>query len=301
MEFQSRSRRARSWFRIVPTCVVAGLTWPTASAAPPRVMSAFPEVGDTDIDPAMTELRIEFDQDMDTRGGMSLCGGGPEFPTLTGKSRWESSRVVLVPVSLEPLHRYAFCVNCAAARGFRSASGEPSQITSLSFTTARSSDDARPTEPATPDGNRAVIEALRRALNDRYSHRDVRRVDWESLLSARAADLEAIPTRGALARNIAGMLAPARDVHLSLQVGTARLATFSPMQTPNCNIAVLERLVPGWKDEGGGVVTGRFENGVVYILIGAWPGDAAVIQPALDFLKRHEEAPGVIVTAGAMS
>lgn len=279
-----------------------GLTAPIAGpalAAPPRVVAATPEVGDDGVDPTLAELRIEFDQDMDTGGSMSVCGGGPEFPKITGKARWESPRVILVPIALEPTHRYSFSVNCQAGRGFRSAAGEPAQVTPLSFSTAGGATEAQPSEPATPEGNRATLEALRRALTDRYSHRDVRRVNWDEEIAAHAAELEAIPTRGALARTITALLAPARDVHLSLMVGTARLATFSPMQAPNCNIATLQRVVPGWKDEGHGVFTGRFEDGLAYVFIGSWPSDAALIQPALEFIQKNKDAPGLIIDVRA--
>jgi hypothetical protein len=44
----------------------------SALGSPPRLVSATPDLGDADVDPTTTELRLEFDQDMDTRGGMAF-------------------------------------------------------------------------------------------------------------------------------------------------------------------------------------------------------------------------------------
>ena len=107
-----------------------------AIAAPPRVISAVPDSGDADVDPTITQLRIEFDQDMDTRGGFSICGGGPRFPKLSGKPSWESPSVLVIPVSLEASHPYEFNINCQSARNFKNAAGEPAVITPISFATA---------------------------------------------------------------------------------------------------------------------------------------------------------------------
>ncbi len=55
-----------------------------AEAEPPRVVAMSPENGDVDVDPALTHIRVTFDTDM-VRGGRSICGGGPTFPTITGE------------------------------------------------------------------------------------------------------------------------------------------------------------------------------------------------------------------------
>lgn len=108
-------------------CFVAAALSCTAWAAPPSVVNARPDHGDVRVDPELREIRIEFDQAMST-AGQSICGRGPAFPTLTDKPRWEkgadgTTRVLVVPVKLEPEHEYILSVNCASANNCRNAAG----------------------------------------------------------------------------------------------------------------------------------------------------------------------------------
>lgn len=277
------------WLVVAVVCA-----WGAAARGePPRVVAAWPDLGETGIDPATEVLRIEFDRDMDTRGGMSLCGGGPSFPTITGRARWESPRVVLVPIALEPSHAYELSINCPAARNFRSAAGEPAEITPLVFSTGPAG-GARMGLPLTEEQNAGAVRALRAAIDERYAHRDVRLVDWDALFEAHSAALRSAKTRGQFAREAARMLSAARDVHLGLRVGAARVGTFSPMQPPNCDARTLARMVPGWAAANETVTTGVFEDGVAYLMIAAWTDEEA-LGPALEFLERHADAPGVII------
>ncbi|MFA7486218.1 MAG: hypothetical protein WCZ89_09350, partial [Phycisphaerae bacterium] len=46
-------------------------------ASEPKVIEAEPKNGDVNVDPSLKTIRVVFDQDMDTAGGYSVCGGGP--------------------------------------------------------------------------------------------------------------------------------------------------------------------------------------------------------------------------------
>lgn len=50
-----------------------------AFAESPKVTTSTPTPGDQAVDPTLTEIRVEFDQSMSTRG-WSWVGGGPTFP-----------------------------------------------------------------------------------------------------------------------------------------------------------------------------------------------------------------------------
>src|SRR5690606_38446928 len=100
--------------------LLAGVVSTGAAGGPPRVVEAVPDHADAGVDPGLKELRITFDQDMQ-QGGFSLCGGGPTFPKITERPRWEGARTLVVPVSLEAGKRYELSVNCPSARNFRSA------------------------------------------------------------------------------------------------------------------------------------------------------------------------------------
>ena len=89
--------------------IVLGLTAP-ALGDRPTVIKAVPDNGDTNVDPDLKEIRVEFDQDMD-RGGFSWVGGGESFPKTRGRARWISARVCVLPVQLEPNHEYWLSIN----------------------------------------------------------------------------------------------------------------------------------------------------------------------------------------------
>jgi len=107
-----------------------------ARADPPRVLKASPDDGELNVDPAKTaELRIEFDQPMDTVGGYSIVGGGDSFPAVLGKPRWEDARTLVVPVRLQPDHDYRLSVNSDRFTNFRSKAGEPAVPYPIAFST----------------------------------------------------------------------------------------------------------------------------------------------------------------------
>jgi beta-lactamase regulating signal transducer with metallopeptidase domain len=106
-----------------------------AGAAPPKIVATSPEVGAKDVDPALTEITVTFDQDM--RGGMSWTGGGPEFPkTPEGKkAKWRDQRTCVLPVKLESGHYYRVGINSTSYRNFRSATGVTAPPSAIYFTT----------------------------------------------------------------------------------------------------------------------------------------------------------------------
>ena len=64
-------------------------------------VKAEPKNGEVDVDPALKEIRIEYDQPMDPRG-RSIVGGGESFPTLSGELKWLNERTLVLPVTLRP-------------------------------------------------------------------------------------------------------------------------------------------------------------------------------------------------------
>ena len=55
-----------------------------ANAAPPRVVMTSPDNGEIDVDPAVKEIRIEFDQPMDARGrSIVQTSGSPIWKAIT--------------------------------------------------------------------------------------------------------------------------------------------------------------------------------------------------------------------------
>jgi len=73
---------------------------------PPRIVSATPAAGATEVDPATSEIVVTFDRDMGR--GFSWTGGGPDYPpTAAGrKPHWRDARTAVLPVKLEAGHYY---------------------------------------------------------------------------------------------------------------------------------------------------------------------------------------------------
>jgi beta-lactamase regulating signal transducer with metallopeptidase domain len=103
--------------------------------APPKIVATSPAIGAKDVDPALTEITVTFDQDM--RGGMSWTGGGPEFPhTPEGKkAKWRDKRTCVLPVKLESGHYYRVGINSTSYQNFRSATGVAALPSAIFFTT----------------------------------------------------------------------------------------------------------------------------------------------------------------------
>ncbi len=204
------------------TCLAAfAAALPPAWAGPPTVVRAAPDDGDTDVDPGLDEIRIEFDSDMSS-GGYSFCRGA-ESPKFVGKPRWRTRRVVFIAVRLEPNRSYAFSVNCPSLQSFRGSAGESATPYPIRFTTG---DAGGGTTGGSLDeaSNREAVESLRRAIDEHYSYLELRQVDWDAQFQRLESKLVAASTPEEFARAAARLLAPAKDVHIWLQAGGAPIA-----------------------------------------------------------------------------
>src|SRR4051812_14027226 len=80
-----------------------------ANSAAPVVVSTMPDNGETDVDPTIKEIRIEFDQPMNP-GGRSVVGGGDRFPEISGDMKFVDAKTFVIPVKLQPDHPYQFMI-----------------------------------------------------------------------------------------------------------------------------------------------------------------------------------------------
>ncbi|MFA6563173.1 MAG: Ig-like domain-containing protein [Verrucomicrobiia bacterium] len=102
---------------------------------PPRIVATVPAVGATEVDPALGEIIVTFDQDM--AGGFSWTGGGPDYPKLREDARpfWRDRRTCVLPISVEPARYYRVGINSKSHRNFRSAAGVSCRPSAIYFTT----------------------------------------------------------------------------------------------------------------------------------------------------------------------
>ncbi len=285
----------RLWLRVVVilACVHDGRTW----AVPPRVVFASPDHADVPVDPATRAIRITFDQEM-SPGGRSICGGGPTFPEIVGKPYWADAWTMVVPVKLEAERTYSLSINCPAAQNFRSKAGEAAEIYPISFRTGKPGEQAT---ALTAKDIEALTSALRRAIDDHYSYRDLRVNDWDKVFAEAQASFEEATTASQFARAAVKMLAVAEDVHLGLVVGDMRLGTYGRAAPANYDLRVVANLVPKYRSHNPRVATGVFEDGIVYVQINSWSVERAdeELRPVFEALDAAASAPGIVLDVRA--
>jgi len=289
----------------VKTLITIGITWVLAAqplmAVRPTVIKATPDNGDKDVDPTLRRITIEFDQDMDVRYGYSICGGGDQYPKLTGPPRWASKRRLFITVRLQPNHDYAFSINCLAALKFRNVVGEPAIPYPITFSTGAGKPGDAGKEQAEPDQltsdqNKAAIQALREKIDQRYSYRDRLGLDWDKLFNDHRRLLLNAKTPKRFAQIAGVMLAQTRDMHIWLTVDGEIVPGFSNPVAPNANAQLLPNLVPGWRQHSDIVYSGMFDDGTGYLRIDSWtPRGQRDYEGAFRFLGEHLDAPGFVI------
>jgi len=124
-------------------CLLAGLGLATptdaqtgdTSSPPPHIVATSPKIGATDVNPALKEITVTFDRDMED--GMSWTGGGANYPNSPegAQARWRDKRTCVLPVKLETGHYYRVGINSKSYQNFRSADGVPITPSAISFRT----------------------------------------------------------------------------------------------------------------------------------------------------------------------
>ncbi|MHC4480201.1 MAG: S41 family peptidase, partial [Planctomycetota bacterium] len=288
----------RGWSRALRAALSALVLLPAISgaalAAQPTVARTVPENGASDVDPGLRRIAVTFDQEMST-GGYSWCGSGPTYPKTTGPPRWVNSRTCVLPVRLEPNHHYRLSINSPSFKNFRSARGEPAVPYPLSFRTGTGG-PAKAAGQLTVKDNAVALEELRRAIDEDYSYRDLRGLDWDRLFDQHKPKLLLAKSPAAFAAGAGAMLAEARDVHVWLRVGEASFPSFRREAEPNYNLETLSRLVPDWQEPSPTVRTGRFADGIGYVMIASWSAEGPFeLEPLYEALDDFADAPGLIV------
>jgi hypothetical protein len=115
---------------------------PTSSkvTTPPRIASTSPIIGAQDVGPATTEIRVTFDQDMNT-DGFSWTGGGEVLPKITGRSTWVDNRTCMLPVTLEEGKFYRIGINSSNNLNFKGTNDKPAELRAVYFATKNASED----------------------------------------------------------------------------------------------------------------------------------------------------------------
>lgn len=260
----------------------------------PRVVSVVPADGAAGVDPSIREIRVMFDMSM-SRDGYSFVGGGEHFPSMTGVARWIDARTWAVPVKLRPNWEYGFSINSRSFKNFRSIWLVPVEPSRYGFATGGLRSIVRSPE-AQRKLNIASFDALTDAIRTKYAYRDVRKLDWEGLFAEHRRDIVGEAFTDGWARRVAAMLATAQDVHMTLEFDGIKLATLVRRVAPNFDRDKLAEAIPHLEWKSRNIATGTTVDGIAYVLIGTWSGDAAAeIRSVHDYLAGSVDATGIII------
>ncbi len=263
-------------------------------AVRPTVVKTTPDNGANGVDPTLRRIIIEFDQDMQTRGGHSICGGGDAYPKLLGRPRWQDKRTFILTVRLKPNHDYAFSINCPSYQNTRSAAGEPVVPYRVSFSTGGVAGEEQDLPVA--ELNAHAVDVLKEMIDQQYSYRDRLGLDWPELFDSHRKMLLDTKTPKRFAQIAGVMFAHAQDKHIGLNADGERISSFIRPMTPNADAQQLPNLVPAWQQQSNIVYTGLFDDGIGYVRIDSWSTrDPRAYEAAYRLLGEHPDAPGLII------
>jgi peroxiredoxin len=144
--------------------------------------------------------------------------------------------------------------------------------------------------------NKEAAQNLRKLIDEKYSYRDLRGVDWDKLFEMYTPQLERAKTPQEFAELASKMLLSAKDMHLWVRINDKTINGFKRNINRNYNLNLLKKEVPRWNDLSRYVSTGQFPDGIGYILIESWAKDAnQVLQPALQAIKNLLNSKSLII------
>lgn len=251
---------------MLPWFVFVSLTALAAQEAP-KVVSMTPAHLAVVDAKSTSELVVVFDREM-SKTGFSICGGGPNFPKVTKRPRWQDNKTLVVAVELVPDHDYQMSLNCPAAQNFRSKAGIALNPVPWSFSTLPKK---LPNQKKQKQRNKAAFKILMKTLEERYSYYDLRVEDWQALVKQHQPAVISAKTDRGFAAAAANMLRPTEDLHLYLQLGERTFATGSRAIDSLFRPKLLGKYAQV-KRVADNVVAGRTKDGLGYLMIGTWAG-----------------------------
>jgi hypothetical protein len=198
-------------------------------------------------------------------------------------------------VKLLPNHDYQLSINCPNFKNFKNTKGESAEPYPIEFRTSSGKEGAK-AENLSVAENAEATEELRKAIDEKYSYRDLRKIDWDGLFRKYSPAMKDAKTQREFAEAAAELLANAKDVHIWVKVGDKTIGGFKRNITRNYNRKVLEKTIPGWQKRSAVVFTGQFDDGIGYILIDSWSGDQTeALGQAYTAILELAKAPGLII------
>jgi RNA polymerase sigma factor (sigma-70 family) len=103
---------------------------------PAVVLRVEPELGATDVDPSLREIRVTFSKRMKDQNWSWVTYDREMFPTVEGKIHYEADRrTCVLPVKLEPGKTYWIGINSERFQNFKDLNGRPALPYMVAFRT----------------------------------------------------------------------------------------------------------------------------------------------------------------------
>lgn len=129
------------------------------------------------------------------------------------------------------------------------------------------------------------IEELRQAIEQKYSYRDLRHVDFNQLFEKFIPRFQATKSPVEFAKVAVELLAHAQDVHITVQVEQTTLPTYQRNIPPNYDMKLIAKQIPDSQSDHRCVSYGHAAKDIGYLVIGQWfPNCEISAQLALDKL-----------------
>jgi hypothetical protein len=189
--------------------LVLGAPARTAPAAAPRPAETSPTLCAMAVDPGLALIEVRFDQ-LRRMDSWSWCGGGENYPEITGRPHFRDAHTAVLPVRLRPRHTYSLSINCFSGQGFRAVTGEAAVPSRLLFTTTAAPGRFTVSDPL----NAKSWAEFRRLFDTVYSHRDLTGIDWAALFREATPWMLDAPTADEFALRLSLLLGRAEDIHL---------------------------------------------------------------------------------------
>lgn len=130
---------AALYFSISLSISLEGDTKISVELMPPVVIKTLPQSGDTQVDPALREIKVTFSKEMSTNNMWSWVKISDEtFPQIAGNVYYLSdNKTCVLPVKLEPGNTYIIWINSKKYNSFRDSKNNPAIPYLLVFETKK--------------------------------------------------------------------------------------------------------------------------------------------------------------------
>jgi hypothetical protein len=156
--------------------------------------------------------------------------------------------------------------------------------------------DRKGEESGVRAANVQAARRLKELIDGKYSYRDLRGIDWNALFASYTPPMESAGNRQEFAEIAGKMLAGARDMHLWVKIDGKTVNGFKREVERNYDLKYLARTVPRWRERNAYVCTGRFDDGIGYILIKSWAGKTDDdYAPVFEALREFADCRGLVI------